>query len=718
MSSAIADDVHERGGVARRAHDDRAAGAASTTSPGPGRTASPSTSRPPAPPPLAAADPRGRHGGRGRRSTRRRRRAIARAARRQPALHERQPGLGRPVVHPVVARSARDRALLAGRRRASRSTAASARRRSPTARGRAPTAGRRLRDLLRVRPRRRVPRPRARRAAGRPRGRERPTTPRFGRCPRAGGARRRTAAPTPRSGCVLVRDGRSSARDFTCGRAPGTPRRGARRGRRPRAARRPTSASSRAPRRAHAPCADALIAAGVTRVVGGRWTRTVRWTGPGSRGCARRASRSAWPTGASASRARRQNAGFRTAVSPADRTSRTRRRSRSTAAPPRHGGRALDLVAGEPARVHEWRAGAAPSLVGIGTAIADDPTLTARDSVPPAERQPLRVVVDRVRGCRPARAPCSRSGGAVLVMARRRGAGRPPASRRAGESRPPRSPRSARGGSTCCARAARRWRARCCDDGLIDRWRCSSRRVVLRRSAAPGCSALGASAADGPALPSPVPEWARISFSTLLRCATPDPCSPASSRRSEPSPRSTTTRGIDPPHQPPPAPRRLRIGDSVVDRRLLPDGARSTRRSRSRRCTRRSAQHARRPRRRATGSTSSGAARGRAARRPRRAGPRRRGRGRSPSARRTASAVWCVRAARRPPALRRREGSIARRRRHPDGGGLDGDGFEVCSSHTPARPRPSGASRRAAREPRDRLIGKYVERLARLPADR
>jgi diaminohydroxyphosphoribosylaminopyrimidine deaminase/5-amino-6-(5-phosphoribosylamino)uracil reductase len=47
------------------------------------------------------------------------------------------------------------------------------------------------------------------------------------------------------------------------------------------------------------------------------------------------------------------------------------------------------------ALVHEWRARAGAVLVGAGTALHDDPTLTARDVAPPVGRQPLRVVWDR-----------------------------------------------------------------------------------------------------------------------------------------------------------------------------------------------------------------------------------------------------------------------------------------------------------------------------------
>ncbi|MBJ7334757.1 MAG: bifunctional diaminohydroxyphosphoribosylaminopyrimidine deaminase/5-amino-6-(5-phosphoribosylamino)uracil reductase RibD, partial [Thermoleophilia bacterium] len=47
------------------------------------------------------------------------------------------------------------------------------------------------------------------------------------------------------------------------------------------------------------------------------------------------------------------------------------------------------------ARVHELRARAGAVLVGSGTALTDDPELTARDCDPPVEQQPLRVVWDR-----------------------------------------------------------------------------------------------------------------------------------------------------------------------------------------------------------------------------------------------------------------------------------------------------------------------------------
>lgn len=50
--------------------------------------------------------------------------------------------------------------------------------------------------------------------------------------------------------------------------------------------------------------------------------------------------------------------------------------------------------AGSRALVHAWRAEADAVAVGIGTALADDPLLTARDLGTPNPRQPARVVFD------------------------------------------------------------------------------------------------------------------------------------------------------------------------------------------------------------------------------------------------------------------------------------------------------------------------------------
>lgn len=69
------------------------------------------------------------------------------------------------------------------------------------------------------------------------------------------------------------------------------------------------------------------------------------------------------------------------------------------------------------ARVHELRAQAGAVLVGSGTARADDPLLTARDCDPPAERQPLRVVWDRGARLDPgSRLATSSATGPVLVL--------------------------------------------------------------------------------------------------------------------------------------------------------------------------------------------------------------------------------------------------------------------------------------------------------------
>ena len=61
-------------------------------------------------------------------------------------------------------------------------------------------------------------------------------------------------------------------------------------------------------------------------------------------------------------------------------------------------------ISGERSRglAHRWRASVDAVIVGIGTALADDPQLTARPDGPPAEeaRQPRRVVSHRSRKSR------------------------------------------------------------------------------------------------------------------------------------------------------------------------------------------------------------------------------------------------------------------------------------------------------------------------------
>jgi len=76
-------------------------------------------------------------------------------------------------------------------------------------------------------------------------------------------------------------------------------------------------------------------------------------------------------------------------------------------------------ITGEAARaeVHRLRAAHDAVLVGIGTALADDPELSAR-TTPPPSRQPLRVVLDRkLRLPTSARVVQSVSLGPVAVVA-------------------------------------------------------------------------------------------------------------------------------------------------------------------------------------------------------------------------------------------------------------------------------------------------------------
>jgi diaminohydroxyphosphoribosylaminopyrimidine deaminase / 5-amino-6-(5-phosphoribosylamino)uracil reductase len=151
------------------------------------------------------------------------------------------------------------------------------------------------------------------------------------------------------------------------------------------------------------PCADALIAAGVRRVVVALEDPDPRVAG---RGLARlRAAGLDVEVGPGASSARRSLAAYlhhrrtgrawclvKTAMSLDAKTAAADGSSR--------------WITGAAARAdaHRLRAESQAVVIGAGTALADHPSLTARDVDPPADRQPLRVLLD-ARGRVPAAGP-------------------------------------------------------------------------------------------------------------------------------------------------------------------------------------------------------------------------------------------------------------------------------------------------------------------------
>lgn len=202
-----------------------------------------------------------------------------------------------------------------------------------------------------------------------------------------------TTSPNPRVGAVLVRDGQvvgegwheragePHAEVFAL-RAAGERARGADL----YVTLEPCSHHGRTP-----PCADAVIAAGVRRVVAAMEDPNPRVAGSG---LARlRAAGIATECGLLQAEARELNMGFVT------RMERGRPWMRLKVAATLDGRTALanrrsQWITGEPARAdgHAWRARACAVLTGFGTVRDDDPQMNVR--MVETTRQPLRIVVD------------------------------------------------------------------------------------------------------------------------------------------------------------------------------------------------------------------------------------------------------------------------------------------------------------------------------------
>jgi diaminohydroxyphosphoribosylaminopyrimidine deaminase/5-amino-6-(5-phosphoribosylamino)uracil reductase len=209
---------------------------------------------------------------------------------------------------------------------------------------------------------------------------------------------RRTASPNPVVGCVIVRDGEVLGEGWHV--RPGERHaetnallecRDGAAGATAYVSLEPCSHHGRQP-----PCADALVEAGIARVVCAAGDPSQKVGGKGFERLRAAGVEVEVATGELERRARRQNAAFRVhavegrpfvllklAASLDGRT--------ATAA-----GESRWISSAESRRlVHEWRASMDAVAVGSGTALADDPTLDARDLELPVERQPLRVVFDR-----------------------------------------------------------------------------------------------------------------------------------------------------------------------------------------------------------------------------------------------------------------------------------------------------------------------------------
>ena len=226
-----------------------------------------------------------------------------------------------------------------------------------------------------------------------------------------------TTDPNPRVGCVIahqervlgegwhMRAGEPHAEVFAL-RAAGPQGRGAT----AYVTLEPCSHTGRTP-----PCADALIAAGVARVVCCTADPNPKVAGAGIERL--RAAGIEVSTGRLTKEARALNPGFFSRFErqrPYIRLKMAMTLDGRTA--PAAGGRIWISSEASRADVQAWRARSSAVLTGSGTVLADDPRLDVRLDYGAWVRQPLRVVLDTQLACRPD-AKVFRGGGAMVFAA-------------------------------------------------------------------------------------------------------------------------------------------------------------------------------------------------------------------------------------------------------------------------------------------------------------
>ena len=226
-----------------------------------------------------------------------------------------------------------------------------------------------------------------------------------------------TTTPNPRVGCVIAREGAVIGEGFheRAGEAHAEVnalKDAARRGADPRGA---TMYVTLEPCNTHGkgpPCVDAVLEAGIARVVAAMADPNPRKAGGAQR---LRAAGVAVEVGLEEPAARELNPGFLSILA------RGRPWLRTKLAASLDGRTALvngqsQWITGPDARAdgHAWRARACAILTGIGTVLQDDPQMNVRAVA--TTRQPRRVIVDR-HGQTPASARILDGGGVLIVTA-------------------------------------------------------------------------------------------------------------------------------------------------------------------------------------------------------------------------------------------------------------------------------------------------------------